>query len=107
MKSKELPHPNYAPNHKEKVLKERILRGFDVEVNDSKISPDGRFMACSGDKGHIWLVPIHYSMAPDENDINAFDFDSAMRYRHFQKPNKICLGRYYYYYYYYFGGLIN
>ncbi|KAJ3281053.1 hypothetical protein HK104_000244, partial [Borealophlyctis nickersoniae] len=33
----------------------------EVPVNDARVSPDGRWMACAGDDGFVWLRAIKYS----------------------------------------------
>jgi hypothetical protein len=74
-----------------------IVSGFGAPVNDSKVSPDGLYMASVGDHGCVWVTPIRYSSesAPMDTELNQSEIysstDSELPHQVFVKPTRISL----------------
>ncbi|KAJ3293565.1 Minichromosome maintenance domain-containing protein 2 [Rhizoclosmatium sp. JEL0117] len=68
------------------------LLGFHAPTNDARFSPDGRYMAITGDEGGVWIVHMSYSFTGDlDHQTPDDDFDTTLQYRHFGTPKQIPL----------------
>ncbi|KAI9343536.1 hypothetical protein BDR26DRAFT_858277 [Obelidium mucronatum] len=81
-----------CPNHDLATKCTKSLDGFISPPNDARLSPDGRFLACVGDDGGVWIAPMTYSSSEDK-DANAIEeFDATLPIRQFGAFQKLDLG---------------
>ncbi|KAI8616041.1 hypothetical protein BC830DRAFT_236712 [Chytriomyces sp. MP71] len=76
-----------SPHHDLSTKCKETISGFIGPVNDARLSPNGRFLACVGDRGGAWIAHVTYStgIEGDEEDAG----NSTLKNRHFGQVTKI------------------
>ncbi|KAJ3233025.1 hypothetical protein HDU81_002539 [Chytriomyces hyalinus] len=87
----ERPLPAMSPCHPLATNCFETLGGFHAPVNDARLSPDGKYLACVGDSGGAWIANVKYASGGDDNDVMEQDYseDSALPKRVFGPLQKI------------------
>ncbi|KAJ3019044.1 UNVERIFIED_CONTAM: hypothetical protein HDU68_010839 [Siphonaria sp. JEL0065] len=78
-----------CPNHVLATKCSETLEGFVSPPNDARFSPDGKYLACVGDDGGVWIADVTYSSTAEAEEE---EFDSTLRVRRFGKFKKLDLG---------------
>ncbi|KAJ3399584.1 hypothetical protein HDU80_007783 [Chytriomyces hyalinus] len=87
----ERPLPAMSPCHPLATSCFETLGGFHAPVNDARLSPDGKYLACVGDSGGAWIANVKYASEEDGNDMMGQDYsdDSSLPKRVFGSLQKI------------------